>query len=1465
MNRINAPRIVLAKLAFGLLVSLLTSVTIVTNLQAASGTWTNLVSGNASGSWATAANWNNSVIADGADSTADFSTLDITTNAVVTLDGARTIGNVTFGDTTPSTNWILAAGSAGPLTLAVTAGSPTITANNGSNLITAVLTGVSGVTKAGSGTLRLNTANPNLQNLVLISAGILQIGNATAIGTNGNHTGNDRVICTNSGTLEIIQGNQPNNKHLTMLGAGVGGTQGALYTQLPASGTSTRWGLSSLNGSGVSGNSSVSFPAVTLAGDATIRIDSTASVGAFSNAFLVGYVTGTTNTTVNFTNSFYTLTKTGNGRISFDRGAMVSNIVIQAGSLSPNSASSFAGVQRWTVKSGASLLNWQNAVFNQAAIVEVEAGGVFDVCGRNDIAFGPSSGPFSQNIGFLNGAGTITCGSNGNFSTNIITVFSNSVFTGPINVVTGRFDIIKSSPDSTLILSGTNTYNGVSTVNAGTWLVNGQHTGGMGYTVNAGGILAGSGVIIPPVTLSGAGSVLRAGATGGTLTVSNLTGAGDVFVTNANLTVLGQLNNSGSGSLNSLNLTNSTTKAKLQQGGTEASIYTSTLNVDGVNNILTYTTDNPAVGQFPFIKYNSIGGLNGFAGLTLQNPSGLTASLSNNVANSSIDIVVTAIPALVWRGTPTGDWSIGGSVNWLNGATPTVYAETSGQGPFVIFDDTAAGTSTVNLTTTVTPKGITVNSSSKSYTFTGSGLVSSNGSWLKDGTSTLTLANSGSNNIAGTITVNNGAVSIGNGGTSGNLGGATVNLTASGTALILNRSDSITVPNAISGSGSIVKQAANTATLTGVGSIGGSITVNAGTLALGPAGTITVSGDVTGSGAFGVNGPGTVILSSSTVTYSGGTVITNGTLQLDNAFPPSGSIADFGSLVVGTSGTLATSVYGTGGITAQNSSALTLSGANTYSGPTIVLGGSVDATASTFSPNSALTLGSLSGGSQVGVANFTSGNPTVAGLRAGGNDVINQDTINLSGGSQTLTINGNLTVGNSSPVSAVARLQVTGTGGAVIVNTNGGTVQLGLGVTGSGVNPDYVIADFSQVDKLIMNLGTTGIVNLGTLDGNPGPTAGATVLNQLKLAAVTNYIKAGTINIGAGGRQLVPEFRLGAATNVLNTDTLTVGAGGRDGGYLLFDGATGGLHLRANDGSSRVTMNVGYNPGTGTAASITNTVDVAGHPADLLLGSLIIGDYNNAGVYQNTFTFDTGVLDATSTSLSVIRNNNGNAAASGSTLNINGGTASLGAVNLTASAAYGTLNVANATSLTVSNITSPGSGVATFDINNTPLNLNLGSAGGLATPAVTVDTFNASGTVNLSITGTGFLVGQFPLIKYTGSIGGAGYSALSLVSLPSGVSATLSNNIANASVDLVVTAAPPVVNTNPTNITFNVSGSTLNLSWPPDHKGWTLQTNAVGVANTNQWFPYPGSSSVTNVVVTINPSKANVFFRLVYP
>src|ERR1017187_8346959 len=96
----------------------------------------------------------------------------------------------------------------------------------------------------------------------------------------------------------------------------------------------------------------------------------------------------------------------------------------------------------------------------------------------------------------------------------------------------------------------------------------------------------------------------------------------------------------------------------------------------------------------------------------------------------------------------------------------------------------------------------------------------------------------------------------------------------------------------------------------------------------------------------------------------------------------------------------------------------------------------------------------------------------------------------------------------------------------------------------------------------------------------------------------------------------------------------------------------------------------------------------------------------------------------------------------------------------------------------------------------------------------------------------------------------------------------------NANFFVLVPAAAPV-NTNPAtaNFAFTVTGGggggggsqTLNFSWAPDHLGWQLYTNSVGLTATGSWFPVTGSAAVTNENIAINPSKTNVFFQLRYP
>jgi autotransporter-associated beta strand protein len=123
-------------------------------IGAAMRTWTNL----AGGSWTNTANWTNGVVADGTGVTADFSTLDLNSDATVALDGARTIGNLVFGDSAPDHSWTLNPGAGGPLTLSA-AGSPLIMVNNQTATIAVTLAGTQGLTKTGFGTLALTGTN----------------------------------------------------------------------------------------------------------------------------------------------------------------------------------------------------------------------------------------------------------------------------------------------------------------------------------------------------------------------------------------------------------------------------------------------------------------------------------------------------------------------------------------------------------------------------------------------------------------------------------------------------------------------------------------------------------------------------------------------------------------------------------------------------------------------------------------------------------------------------------------------------------------------------------------------------------------------------------------------------------------------------------------------------------------------------------------------------------------------------------------------------------------------------------------------------------------------------------------------------------------------------------------------------------------------------------------------------------
>ena len=68
----------------------------------------------------------------------------------------------------------------------------------------------------------------------------------------------------------------------------------------------------------------------------------------------------------------------------------------------------------------------------------------------------------------------------------------------------------------------------------------------------------------------------------------------------------------------------------------------------------------------------------------------------------------------------------------------------------------------------------------------------------------------------------------------------------------------------------------------------------------------------------------------------------------------------------------------------------------------------------------------------------------------------------------------------------------------------------------------------------------------------------------------------------------------------------------------------------------------------------------------------------------------------------------------------------------------------------------------------------------------------------------------------------------------------------------------------PTNLTFSVNGTTLNLNWPATHLGWTLQTqtNAPAAGLGNNWTDIANSATTNQVDILISPAIGSGFYRL---
>ena len=270
-------------------------------------------------------------------------------------------------------------------------------------------------------------------------------------------------------------------------------------------------------------------------------------------------------------------------------------------------------------------------------------------------------------------------------------------------------------------------------------------------------------------------------------------------------------------------------------------------------------------------------------------------------------MVVTSLDFLKWTGAgnPANGWDTA-TQNWqLNFAgTPTTYIDNPGD--TVVFDDGGGTNNVVAITAgPVHPYSVTFSNNAVNYTLQGPSGIAGSAGLTKSGSGILTISNT--NTYTGGTTVSSGALqlgvdSVGAAGslTGGPLGTSTVAL--NGGALTSANTSPRTLNNALNFT---ANSTLGDATNNGALSLGGAITLSGSRV-------LTVNSPVTITGAIGQDaagraltkaGPATLTLTGAGSSYSGGTVVSGGIMQLGDG--ATNGVPGSSPVTINSAGTLA--------------------------------------------------------------------------------------------------------------------------------------------------------------------------------------------------------------------------------------------------------------------------------------------------------------------------------------------------------------------------------------------------------------------------------------------------------------------------------------------------------------------------------------------------------------------------------
>jgi autotransporter-associated beta strand protein len=461
----------------------------------------------------------------------------------------------------------------------------------------------------------------------------------------------------------------------------------------------------------------------------------------------------------------------------------------------------------------------------------------------------------------------------------------------------------------------------------------------------------------------------------------------------------------------------------------------------------------------------------------------------------------------------SGNNTYAGLLTWNSDVTPTKISSDSG-----------------NLALTHTGT-ILVPQSGRNVELTGSGNGSiaggisstGGGGLIKNGTGTWTLT--GANTYSGTTTINAGTLAVSNGSALADTGVVTLSNNA-GATFEVNTSETI-------------------GSLSGGGATGGNVNLNGSgvTLTVAETGSQTFAGVISNSGGLTKTGAGTLSLSNASTSF-GTLTINAGRVAMQTNATITGLGGSGGDLRIA-GGTLsanlsANSTYndvisGSGVLAKFGAATLTLGGANTYSGGTTLTAGVLRVANSSGLGTGTLTqasgastlqfsnAGTVANNMSVYNVSFISGNNTLSGSQT-----LNNTTYDVASGT-TNTLSGNL--------DGSGGITKTGAGDLVVAGTTNNTF------TG---NTDV------QAGRLVLSktAGVTAISSTNTTNGlriASGAVVELAASNQINDAAGLN-LDGGTFLTGtssAGYAETLGTLTL-SSTSTIDLGSLAGGAGARD-------------------------------------------------------------------------------------------------------------------------------------------------------------------------------------------------------------------------------------------------------------------------------------------------------------------------------